>query len=184
MSALMLDLDPVLSYVCAASLSLVLLLGALTKLKDLSAWREAAEAYALLPERWVGPVSAGLALAELAAGLLLLPIATRPLGAALALAVLATVSAAVALALLAGRSHIDCGCGVGSAMKLSVALLWRNLGLAVPGALALLPQQPRSTGWFDVIATCAAVLFALGLYAVINQLLANQPRLENLRNAP
>lgn len=177
-------LDPVLSHAAAASLALVLLFGALAKLRDLSAFVMATEAYGLLPPVLVGPVAHALALSEAAAGLLLLPVSTRPLGAALALGVLGVASSAVALALRQGRS-IDCGCGgyIGSSgLRLSGALLWRNTALLGLGLAALAPLAPRPVGWADGLAACAAALFAIGLYAVTNQLLSNQPRLIDLRN--
>ncbi|WP_019577693.1 MauE/DoxX family redox-associated membrane protein [Curvibacter lanceolatus] len=178
-------LDPVLSHAAAASLALVLLFGALAKLRDLSAFVMATEAYGLLPPLLVSPVAHALALSEAAAGLLLLPVSTRPLGAALALGVLGVASSAVALALRQGRS-IDCGCGGygsrGSGLTLSGALLWRNAALLGLGLAALAPLAPRPVGWADGLAACAAALFAIGLYAVTNQLLSNQPRLAELRN--
>jgi len=179
-------LDPVLSHAAAASLALVLLFGALAKLRDLSAFVMATEAYGLLPPVLVSPMAHALALSEAAAGLLLLPVSTRPLGAALALGVLLVASSAVALALRQGRS-IDCGCGgysssSGSGLTLSGALLWRNAALLGLGLAALAPLAPRPVGWADGLAACAAALFAIGLYAVTNQLLSNQPRLAELRN--
>lgn len=179
-------LDPVLSHAAAASLALVLLFGALGKLRDLPAFVIATEAYGLLPPALVSPVAHALALSEAAAGLLLLPVATRPLGAALALGVLAVASSAVALALRDGRD-IDCGCGgagqgAHNGLRLSPALLWRNAALLGLGLAALAPVAPRAVGWPDGLAACAAALFAIGLYAVTNQLLSNQPRLAELRN--
>lgn len=180
-------LDPVLSHAAAASLALVLLFGALAKLRDLSAFVMATEAYGLLPPVLVSPVAHALALSEAAAGLLLLPVSTRPLGAALALGVLGVASSAVALALRQGR-NIDCGCGGyggrggGSGLTLSGALLWRNAALLGLGLAALAPLAPRTVGWADGLAACAAALFAIGLYAVTNQLLSNHPRLAELRN--
>lgn len=180
-------LDPVLSHAAAASLALVLLFGALAKLRDLSAFVMATEAYGLLPPVLVSPVAHALALSEAAAGLLLLPVSTRPLGAALTLGVLGVASSAVALALRQGR-NIDCGCGgygghgSGSGLTLSGALLWRNAALLGLGLAALAPLAPRPVGWADGLAACAAALFAIGLYAVTNQLLSNQPRLAELRN--
>jgi len=115
---------------------------------------------------------------------LLLPAATRSLGAALALAVLAIVTAAVIAALRAGRTQIDCGCGGDEGLRLSWALVARNALLLMLAGLCLLPSAGRPTGWLDVLAAIAATLFFTGLYATVNQLLANHPRLHQLRNAP
>ena len=135
-------LDPVLSHAAAASLALVLLFGALGKLRDLPAFVMATEAYGLLPPALVSPVAHAMALGEAAAGLFLLPVATRPLGATLALGVLLVASTAVALALRSGR-EIDCGCG-GTRLTLSGALLWRNAALLGLGLAALAPLAPRA----------------------------------------
>ena len=180
-------LDPVLSHAAAASLALVLLFGALAKLRDLPAFVMATEAYGLLPPALVSPAAHALALSEAAAGLLLLPVSTRALGAALSLGVLAVASSAMALALRQGRD-IDCGCGGGghgggTGLTLSGALLWRNAALLGLGLAALAPLAPRPVGWADGLAACAAALFTIGLYAVTNQLLSNQPRLAELRKS-
>jgi hypothetical protein len=177
-------LDPVLAHAAAAVVALVLVLGAAGKLKDLDVFRHALAAYELLPARLLPAVALGLPLLELAAGVLLLPSATRPVGALLALIVLLAATAAVVAALRAGRRHIDCGCGGSEGLTLSWGLVARNVVLVALAATALLPPQARATGWLDAAAAVAATLFFAALYAVVNQLLANQPRLRNLRNAP
>jgi hypothetical protein len=177
-------IDPVLSHVAAASVALVLVLAALAKLKDVELFGHALAAYELLPERWLPWVARALPLLELAAGLLLLPLATRPLGAALALAALGLATLALLLALRAGRTDIDCGCGGasdGQGPSPSPALVLRNCVLLALAALALVPAGPRATTALDVFAALAAALFTLGLYATTNQLLANRPRLHRLR---
>ncbi|RUP25175.1 MAG: hypothetical protein EKK45_21165, partial [Curvibacter sp.] len=55
-------LDPVLSHAAAASLALVLLFGALGKLRDLPAFVMATEAYGLLRPALVSPVAHAMAL--------------------------------------------------------------------------------------------------------------------------
>ena len=179
-----LTLDPVLGHGLAASLALILLPGALHKLRDPALFQAAMEQYGLLPARWAPAAAWTLSLLELAAGLCLLPWPTRAAGALLALLVLSVASTAVALAWQQGRRRIDCGCGAGVGLRLSPGLLWRNAVLLACALLALLPLSARPVGWPDGLATCAVTLFSMGLYAVVNQLLANQPRLQELRNAP
>ena len=177
-------LDPVLGHGLAASLALILLPGALHKLREPLRFQAAVADYALLPLPWVPLLAWGLCLLELAAGLCLLPLPSRLLGASMALLALALASTGVALALSQGRRQIDCGCGSGVGLRLSAGLLWRNAVLMLAAALAALPLSSRPVAWPDGLATCAVTLFSMGLYAVVNQLLANQPRLQELRNSP
>lgn len=176
-------LDPVLSHAAAATVALVLVLAALAKLKDLETFGHALAAYELLPERLLPAATRALPLLELAAGVLLLPLATRPLGAGLALVALGLATGAVVAALRAGRTRIACGCGGDEGLTPSRGLVVRNTVLLVLAAAAALPAAARPTGWLDAFAALAATLFAAGLYAAANQLLANQPRLRQLHDA-
>ena len=179
-----LALDPVLGHGLSASLALILLPGALHKLRDPSLFARSVEDYDLLPPALVPWMAWGLSLLELAAGISLLPMLTRPLGGLLSLLALSLSSIGVALALHRGRRQIDCGCGSGVSLRLSAGLLWRNAVLLAAAWLTLLPLSSRPVAWPDGLATCAVTLFSMGLYAVVNQLLANHPRLQELRNSP
>lgn len=177
-----LTLDPTLPHMGAAFLAIVLLSGGWQKLRNFDTFAMALEQYRLLPAS-LAPAAAGAVLAaELAAGMLLLPIATRATGAALALLVLVLVTAAVALNLLRGRRAIDCGCGgPEGSQHLSWALVLRNglLGLSV--GLAVATETPRTLVWLDGITVLLGTLALYGLYAAANQLMANQPRLLTLK---
>ncbi|MGE8569506.1 MAG: MauE/DoxX family redox-associated membrane protein, partial [Achromobacter sp.] len=59
--------DPVLFYGASAALACVLLLGALEKMKDMTAFSAAVSAYDILPSGWSGVFARGYVLAELAA---------------------------------------------------------------------------------------------------------------------
>ena len=80
--------DPVLLYGASAALACVLLLGALEKLKDLAGFSRAVAAYEILPSSLSGAFARGYALAEAAAGAMLLMPSLQAWGAALALLVL------------------------------------------------------------------------------------------------
>jgi hypothetical protein len=177
-------LDPVAGHAAAGALGGVLLLGGAAKLRDLALFRAVLEDYRLLPAALIAPVALLLALAELAAGGLLLPVPLRVLGAGLALLVLAVVSAAVTINLLRGRRQIACGCGGDAPLPLGAGLLWRNAALALLGLAAAAPVLPRATVWLDPLAAGFAALFLLGLVAVANQLLSHHPRLTALRDTP
>jgi hypothetical protein len=177
-------LDPVLGHSAAASLGALLLLGAADKLRDAARFRAVVEDYALLPAVLVSAFALALPLAEGLAGALLLPSATRGLGALLAAAVLGLATLAVAINLRRGRTAIDCGCGGPAHTPLSAGLVARNGVLLLVAAAAALPVLPRPTVWLDLAAVGGATLFGLGLYLVANTLLGQHGRLLDLRNAP
>jgi uncharacterized membrane protein YphA (DoxX/SURF4 family) len=177
--------DPVASHAVAAALGVLLLLAGWAKLRDLDSFRDILANYELLAPPLVGPMASVLALAECAAGALLLPGATRPIGAALAAAVWLVVTAAVALALARGRGGIACGCGAAQQdVPLGTGLVVRNLVLLALTALAAAPIAAREVVWLDFAAVGAAVLFILGAVTLTNTLLAQHSRLHALRNAP
>ena len=175
-------LDPTLPHMCAALLAMVFLAGAWQKLRDMAALAMAIEQYRLLPAT-VAPAAAWSLLAlELAAGALMLPLATRELGAMLAAAVLLGVSAAVAINLLRGRRSIDCGCGgPQSGQQLSWGLVLRNALLGLAAVVVAATPSARALVWLDGLTVIAGALALYGLYAAANQLMANQPRLLKLK---
>ena len=175
-------LDPLYAHLAAAMLAIVLLVGAAQKLADRDAFAGALAQYRLLPESWVDPAAWLLPLAELAAGTLLLPLATRSGGAWAALALLALVTGAVAINLLRGRSHIDCGCGGPEGRQhLSWWLVMRNAVLGLLALTALVPVAARELMWLDGLTVATGAIGLYLLYAVCNQLLANAPRLLELK---
>jgi uncharacterized membrane protein YphA (DoxX/SURF4 family) len=175
-------LDPTLPHIFAALLAIVFLGGAWQKLRDMDGFVMAVEQYRLLPASWAPPAAWALLLAEACAGLLLLPLATRTMGAVLALAVLAAVTLAVAVNLLRGRQAIDCGCGgPEGGQHLSWGLVLRNGMLCLASALSLADEAPRELVWLDGLTVVAGTLALYGLYAAANQLMANRPRLLKLR---
>lgn len=175
-------LDPILAHIAAATLAVVLLVGAGHKLADRDGFAGALAQYRLLPEPLLAPMAWLLPLAELVAGLLLLPVASRPWGAAAAVALLAVVTGAVVVNLLRGRTHIDCGCGGPEGRQhLSWLLVVRNallVGLAL-GAGTVAPA--RELVWLDALTVATGTVGLYLLYAAGNQLLANAPRLSGLR---
>ena len=151
-------LDPILAHIAAATLAVVLLVGAGHKLADRDGFTGALAQYRLLP------------------------VASRPWGAAAAIALLAVVTGAVVVNLLRGRTHIDCGCGGPEGRQhLSWLLVVRNallVGLAL-GAGTVAPA--RELVWLDALTVATGTVGLYLLYAAGNQLLANAPRLSGLR---
>lgn len=177
-------LDPVPVHAAAATLSVLLLLGAWDKLRELALFRDAVEAYRLLPATLVAPAALAIALAEALAGALLLAGPLRAAGALLALALLAVVSGAVALNLARGHTAIDCGCGgiaTGRHQPLSAGLLARNAVLALLALVAAAPGNGRALLWLDAAAVGCFTLFGFGLYHLANLLLSQHATLAALR---
>lgn len=174
-------LDPVVVHAAAATLAIVLIAGALAKLRDLELFRYAVDNYGLLGHRAGGLFAPAFAVAELLAGGALVFEPTRGFGTLLGLAVMALATGAVAISLLRGRDRIECGCG-GAGQRISWGLVVRNLGLSAGLVLAAADELPRDLGPVDYFSVAGAILALLALYACANQLLANQPLLKELQS--
>ena len=165
--------DPAIRWLIAVSLAAVFVSSAIAKLRDLTAFRDAAENYRIVP-RWIAAAMTGIVPpAEIAgaAGILLAP--TRAVSALLLIALLGLFTAAIGVNLARGRRDIDCGC-FGPALRqgLSGWLLVRN-GILVAFAVALLlPAGGRRIGAFDVITILFGAAALVMLYAAANYLLA------------
>ena len=177
--------DAVVAHALQAALSVLLLVGASAKLRDLGLFRAHVENYQLLPERLVAPAALALSSGELACGLALLLAPAWPVTRLATAALLLLVTSAVAINLLRGRTDIDCGCaGLSShsgEQRLSWALVMRNavLLLALFGATAA--PTGRSLVWLDYLSVASATLALLGLYVAAGQLLVNAPRLQAIK---
>lgn len=179
-------LDPVVGRAVGAALSVIFLTGAWQKLRDLPLFQANVENYRLLPEGLTWAVAVLLASWELAMGVLLLFGPTRTVAAVLTVGLLSVVTAAVVLNLMRGRTGIDCGCGslgghVGD-QTLSWGLVIRNGVLVVAALLTSRDDAARVPVWIDYLSVAGGTLGLLGLYVTANQLMANQPRLQALRN--
>ena len=168
--------DPVLAVIAAWTLGGVLLTAARHKLKDRGAFTSVLSAYRLLPD-WSLAVAvpvlilmeAGTALALFSA--VLFP-RIAPIAAGAALGLLCCYTLAIAVNLLRGRRSIDCGCG-GEPTPLSAWMLLRNGVLIALAIIAgVLATSAVSTG--TLALAVPAVLLLWLVYAIANQLLANQ----------
>jgi hypothetical protein len=161
----------------AGALALILLTAAWGKLSARHDFMLAVEAYELLPERLVPAFVLAYPLAEVAAGLLLLPPATRPAGALLGALVVAAATAAVAVNLLRGRLVLDCGCGgLSGRQPISWWLVARNAVLVAAFLVLAAPAAGRFAA-IDPVGAIAGTLAASLLYAAADQLLANRLRM-------
>ncbi len=169
----------------AAALAMLLLIGAWQKLRDVAVFGAALAAYELLPAALVGVVAWVLPVLEAVAGLTLVIDRTRPLGVALTTGLLVIVTGAVIVNLLRGRTDLNCGCGgIEDEQTLSWALVVRNAGLLSLVALCAVTPAARALLWLDYVSVAAGAGCLYGLYAMGNQLVANQPRLMRLRSLP
>ena len=148
--------DPLLHLVIALALALLFLNAASHKRAAPRRFAAQLDAYRLLPDALAARTAAGLPWLEIAAALLLLPAASRPIGALLAATLLVAYSAAMAVNLLRGGRDIDCGCG-GDAQPLSWPLVLRNLLLTMSATLLLTPTPARPLHAIDAIVAGALV---------------------------
>ncbi len=156
-------LDPVLARACGAAIAVVLLTGAWQKLRDMAVFEASVDLYRLLPDGLVPLFARGFPLLEALAGTALL--------------------FGVVLNLLRGHTTIDCGCGGADGhTTLSWALPARNAVLLLVAVLGGQDGSGRALMWIDYLSVAGGTLALVGLYATANQLMANHPRLIQLRN--
>lgn len=164
--------DTTIGWTLAVVLAAVFVTSAALKLRDITAFRLAVEAYRIVPR----PVAAALALAipvvEITGAACVLFQSTREVGAVLLIALLAMFTAAIAINLARGRRDIDCGCfGPALRQNLSGWLVARNAVLAAFAAIVLLPGNAREIGAVDVMTIAGGAVSLLLLYAAVNYLL-------------
>ncbi len=181
MGASNLFFDPVSVHAAAAAMGIILITGALAKLRDLELFRYSVENYGLLGSTGSALVARVLPVAELLAGITLILETTRLLGVVLGLGVMAVVTGAVTINLLRGMGRLECGCGTGG-QRISWGLVVRNAFLSSAIALSAADELPRTLGALDYFSVAGAILALLALYACVNQLLANQPLLKELQS--
>jgi Methylamine utilisation protein MauE len=162
------SIDPAVAGLVTASAALLFLVAAIHKLRDLWRFREVFAAYRLLPlsvGRSLAPIVPALELA-VAVGLLFENLRTPALGTGVAL--LLAYAIAIAVNLSRGRRDLDCGCaGPNDRRPISSWMVWRNLGMAILLAAALLPWSGRTLVLTDGVtvgfgtACCALVYLCL-----------------------
>jgi len=176
-------LDPVLARACGAAVAVVLLTGAWQKLRDLAVFEASVDLYRLLPDSLVPLFARAFPVLEALAGAALLFESTRAIGLLLSVAVLGVATAGVVFNLLRGNTEIDCGCGGAEGhTTLSWALPARNTLLLLIAVLGGQDGSGRDLMWIDYLSVAGGTLALFGLYATANQLMANHPRLIQLRN--
>jgi hypothetical protein len=181
LNSLALLFDPVVVHATAAAMGIILILGALAKLRDIELFSYAVENYRLLNGSVAVLFARVFPLLELAAGILLVIETTRTIGMLLGLLTMALATAGVVISLLRGLTTIECGCGTGG-QRISWGLVGRNVVLSLAIVLGASDGAARSLGVLDYFSAAGAILGLLALYACVNQLLANQPLLKELQS--
>ncbi len=182
-------LDPVVATVAFAATAIVTLIGALPKLTGQPAFRETVAGFRLLPHALVASVAVAIPVVEIVAALACLIPATRTAGAAALVALFGLFAIALAVNVARGHTDIDCGCSGFARADRPVphAIGWAHVGrtllLVVLAALAGVPQSARSIVWFDYLSVFGGTLLALATQLTLDVLLANRPKLNQLRNS-
>jgi uncharacterized membrane protein YphA (DoxX/SURF4 family) len=178
------EMDPAIDVTVRAALALLFLVAASHKLRDLRGFGATLAEYRVLPAPIVPGAAPVVAAAELAlAAVLAVGAALRGPALLSAAVLLLLYAAAIALNLARGRRDLDCGCaGPGARRPIGAWMVARNGVLAAVALAAMLPVRARPLVWVDAI-TIAGATAALGaLYASIDRLLADAPRLARLRS--
>lgn len=163
-------LDPAVACLIVACAGLLFLIAAIHKLRDLRRFSEVFAAYRLLPgpmplARRVAPAVPALELAA-AVGLLFDNLRVPALWIGIALMLI--YGAGIAINLARGRRDLDCGCaGPYDRRPIAAWMIWRNIGIAIVLAGALLPWSERPLVLTDAVtvgfgtACCALVYLCL-----------------------
>jgi|SRR5882757_2015700 len=161
-------IDPAVACLIVASVGLLFLVAAIHKLRDLRRFSEVFAAYRLLPMSAGRRLAAVVPALELAVAVGLLFDDLRMMALWLGIALLLIYAAGIAVNLARGRRDLDCGCG-GPYDRRPIAawMIWRNIGIAIVLAGALLPWSDRPLVLTDGVtvgfgtACCALVYLCL-----------------------
>lgn len=167
----MMQIDPAISWAISLSVAALFAAAAAHKLRDWTQFREIVRNYQLLPRRMVPAAAATTIALELSTALLILLVATRPIGALLAAGLLIAYATAMAINLGRGRVNLDCGClGIGRRQAVRWWMVTRNVLIAAFALIAGQPMVAREITALDAVTVvCAAVSLAF-LYAAHNVL--------------
>jgi hypothetical protein len=174
-------LDPIVVLIANYCVALLFLLACYGKLSAFAVFRATLAEYELVPSAWTGLCAWVFVVLELAIGIGALVPSTAGAAMLAGAALLLTYAAAIGINLVRGRRDIDCGCtGPATRQLLSGWLVLRNVGLAVLALVGTATQSARVLHAADLVLVGLAMLGAVSLYAAINQLMVNAPRLDAL----
>ena len=158
-------------------LALLFVRAALHKLGDRYRFQGILADYGLLPEGSLSVASFAIPVIELAAAVLLIMPAGRPVGAALAGTLLTGYAIAMAISLARGQTLMDCGCG-GAPEPISWMLVARNaalVALIAPTATGLV--APAAPGLVQDATSLGMGTLLLLIWMTAEAMLANTRRM-------
>jgi Methylamine utilisation protein MauE len=163
-----LTIDPAIAFLIVACTMLLFAAAAVHKLRDLRRFSEIFAAYRLLPLGVGRHASRAVPLLEASVAGGLLFAGSRTTTVFVGIVLLLAYAGAIAVNLRRGRRELACGCG-GPDDRRPIAswMVWRNVGIAVLLAAAMLPWSQRSLVPTDAVtvgfgtATCALVYLCL-----------------------
>ncbi len=170
--------NPIVESIALTIIAFIFLAGSVRKLTNLGVFEQAIASYELTNDSLTWFLSRFIPILELSAGLLLLIPPMRETGALIALSLLVFVTAAVVINLLRGRTELNCGCGgLEDEQPISWNLVLRNLTLAALVGFSFMGAAHSVFSWVDLVTIYASALAGYGIFAISNQLIANQLRL-------
>ncbi|MFP6682049.1 MAG: MauE/DoxX family redox-associated membrane protein [Gammaproteobacteria bacterium] len=174
-------LDPILTLTANYCVALLFLFACYSKVRSFGVFHSTLADYELVPGVLVWLSAILIVVLELVIGFGALFRSFAGPAMALAAALLLLYAAAIGINLVRGRRDIDCGCtGPATQQLLSGWLLLRNIGLAALAIVGAAPTSQRLLHSADFALVGMALLASVALYAAINQLMANAPRLDAL----
>lgn len=181
-----LTLDPAIARLVVACTALLFAAAALHKLRAPRQFEEIFAAYGLLPLAFGRLASRAVPLLEAAVAGGLLFDGSRTAATCVGSGLLLGYAGAIAVNLRRGRRDLACGCG-GPDDRRPIAswMVWRNIGIAVLLAAALLPWSPRPLVPTDGVTIGFGTATGALLYLCLDRLLGRTGRVtDELRIHP
>jgi hypothetical protein len=173
-------MDPAVDIALRSGLSLLLLVAAGHKLRDVAHFRSTLADYRLMPESMVAAAGALVIAIEIAVAVALVTLRTA--GTVAAASLLTSYAAAIGVNLVRGRRHIDCGCA-GPALRQPISgwLVARNAALVGTALVGMAPLDARPLVWVDGFTVVGTTLMLAAVYAAVDGLIANAPGFARVR---
>jgi hypothetical protein len=167
--------DPIITAATSLGLAILLFGGAVHKWRKPEQFAAVITTYGMLPGGWAPAMRRAIPLLEAGLALGLLNPSTRQYSALLSAVLLLAYAAAMSWTLVQGWRIADCGCGLGDvSQRVSAALVWRNLVLALLAGNLLLTPAVRDIGAYDWAAILFSTLTGGAFYMLVNTLIATQ----------
>lgn len=175
-------LDPSIVRMIECGIGIILMIGACQKLRDLSMFQAAVEAYDLIPLANARFFSAAYAIIELTVAVFLISNFAPSTSVVSAMILMSVTTFAISINLLKGNTDVSCGCGgIEDEQRLSWTLVSRNAAIISLLCICLFDTRYRT---YDLLDSFNLILGSTSIYVVYllsSQLIANQEKLNRLR---